>query len=175
MVEKKNKTKGKDLRSLLLTKLSVLLDVEHQLVKTLPKLSKAATDKDLKAGLTAHLEETKGHVRRLEKIFSIMGEKPEKSMKSAGIRGIIEDGSWVIKNVKPKEALDANLIAAASYAEHYEMAGYMAAKVWAQILGLSDVSKILGETLKEEQSADESMTSAGEARIFKRAAVEEEK
>ncbi|MES2223580.1 MAG: DUF892 family protein [Patescibacteria group bacterium] len=158
-------TKPKDLQALLITKLSVLLDIEQELIKALPKLAKAATDKDLKNGFTTHLEETKGHAKRLEQIFTLLGAKPERSMKSAGIRGIIEDGGWVIKNVKPKEALDANLIAAASYAEHYEMAGYMSALIWAEELGFSEVSELLEANLKEEVMADEKLVKLGTEKI----------
>ncbi|MDB5204331.1 MAG: ferritin-like protein [Candidatus Taylorbacteria bacterium] len=159
------KSKQKDLSALLVTKLSVLLDIEEQLIKALPKLAKAATDKELKDGFTTHLDETKGHVKRLERAFTLLNTKPERGMKSAGIRGIIEDGGWVIKNVKPKEALDTNLIAAASYAEHYEMAGYMAALIWAEELGLSEVAELLEANLKEEVAADEKLAKLGTEKI----------
>ncbi len=146
--------------------MSVLLDIEKELVKALPKLAKAAKDKELKAGFTSHLEETKGHIKRLLDAFEDLGEKPEKSMKSAGIRGIIEDGNWVVKNVKPSEALDANLIAAASYAEHYEMAGYTAAKEWARLMGHDRVVELLDANLSEEILADQKMSDLGKERIF---------
>ncbi len=170
------KTRSKkemSLHDLLVQKLSVLLDIENQLVKALPKMAKAASDPDLSAGFEAHLVETKGHVRRLEESFRRLGAKPDKSLRSAGIRGIVEDGAWVIKNVKPSEPLDANLIAAASYAEHYEMAGYTAAKAWAEILGHDDVVELLDANLSEEIMADQKMASLGEEGLFERANMAE--
>lgn len=157
--------KEKTLYDLLIAKLSVLLDVEKTLVKALPKLAKAATDPDLKEGFKMHLAETKEHVSRLEEAFTALDARPQRGMKSAAIRGIVEDGEWVMKNVRPKESLDANLIAAASYAEHYEMAGYMAAIEWSNILGHSQVVDLLNETLKEEVAADEKMSALGKKKI----------
>ncbi len=163
MATKKND--GMTLHDLLLQKLSVLYDVEKQLVKTLPKLAKAATDKELVDGFKVHFEETENHVKRLEQIFEMLDAKPKSSLKSAGIRGIVEDGAWVIKNVEPDEALDANLIAAASYAEHYEMAGYKAAIAWATEMGHEDVVELLSETLEEEVAADEKLAMLAKDKI----------
>jgi ferritin-like metal-binding protein YciE len=166
---KGKKQKGKTLHDLLLAKLSALYDVEKELVKALPKMAKAATDKDLSAGFKSHLEETKDHVKRLEEAFNHLDAAPQKTMKSFGIRGIIKDGDWVIKNVRPKEALDANLIAAASYAEHYEMAGYTAAKEWARMMGHDRVVELLDANLSEEIMADQKMADLGEEGIFENA------
>jgi ferritin-like metal-binding protein YciE len=166
--------KEKNLHDLFIAKLSVLLDIEKMLLKALPKLAKAATDSDLKDGFKDHLEETKEHVYRLEQVFNALDTKPQRSIKSAGIRGIIEDGEWVIKNVKPKGALDANLIAVASYAEHYEMAGYMAAIEWATTLEYNEVADVLKETLKEEMAADEKLTQLGRDKINLNAVQENE-
>jgi ferritin-like metal-binding protein YciE len=162
----KESGRGKNLEGLLITKLSVLLDIEKELIKALPKLAKAATDKDLSQGFKMHLEETKGHAKRVEEALRHLGAKPERGMSSAGIRGIVEDGAWVIKNVKPKEARDANLIAAASYAEHYEMAGYVAAREWAKLLGHTRVAELLDQNLQEEVAADKKMSELGKEGIF---------
>jgi ferritin-like metal-binding protein YciE len=166
----KNKTsKEKSLYDLLLVKMSALYDIEKQLVKALPKLAKAASDEELSKGFQDHLMETENHVRRLEDAFNDLGEKPDKKMKSAGIKGIIEDGGWVIKNIKPETSLDANLIAAASYAEHYEMAGYKAAITWAERLGLEKVFELLQATLQEEIAADEKLAGLAASKIDDRA------
>jgi ferritin-like metal-binding protein YciE len=150
-----------NLKDLLVTKLCVLYDVEHALVKALPKMAKAATNSELKKGFNDHLTETKNHVTRLEKAFSILDVPPKKT-KSEAIRGIIEDGEWVIKNVKPENALDANLARAAQYAEHYEIAGYFAAISWAKELGEDQVADLLEETLEEEKKGDKTLNEVGE-------------
>ena len=156
------------LRDLLVIKLRALYDIEQELVKALPKLAKAATDSDLKEGFTAHLSETKNHVRRLEDAFVELGEKPKKE-KSEGIRGIAKDAEWIIKNIKDKKVLDAALIAGASYAEHYEMAGYMAAVEWARTLGEDEIALLLEETLGEEIAADHKLAALGKEKINERA------
>lgn len=150
------KTKTPNLKDLLIQKLQALYDIEQELVKALPKLAKAATDSELKKAFSDHLKETKNHAKRLEEAFGILGIRPKK-LKCEGIRGIAEDAAWVIKNVKGEEALDTNLAAAARYAEHYEMAGYLAAKGWAEALDESYIEELLTSTLEEEENADEAL------------------
>jgi ferritin-like metal-binding protein YciE len=152
--------KNLDLNDLLIQKLSALYDIENHLVKALPKMAKAATDQALKEGFRNHLTETRTHVHRLEKAFKVLGEKPKK-LKAEAIRGLVKDGEWVIKNVKPEAALDSNLVRAAQYVEHYEMAGYMGAIAWANILGEKEVRDILEETLTEEQNTDRKLMILG--------------
>jgi ferritin-like metal-binding protein YciE len=150
-----------DLNDLLVQKINALYDIENELVKALPKMAKAASNKDLKKGFTDHLAETKNHVRRLEQIHKLLGVRPKK-LKAEGIRGLIKDGEWVMKNVKPKEAMDANLVRAAQYVEHYEMAGYMGAIDWASTLGELEVANLLTRTIEEEIAADQKLSKIGD-------------
>jgi ferritin-like metal-binding protein YciE len=152
--------KNSNLKDLLINKLKVLYDVESELVKALPKMVKASSDPELREGFNGHLAETKNHVQRLEKIFSILEEKPAK-LKSEAIRGLIADTEWVIKNVKPENAKDANLARAAQYVEHYEMAGYIGAMSWAQELGQNEIASLMSETYEEEKSGDEALEKVG--------------
>lgn len=148
--------KNNNLADLFVTKLKALYDIESQLVKALPKMAKKATDSKLAESFKKHLAETKVHAQRLEKIFRMLGLKPQKT-KVEAIRGLIKDGEWVMKNVNPDEARDANLIAAGQYVEHYEMAGYGSAREWAEMLGETDAAKLLSQTLEEEKAADEKL------------------
>lgn len=150
-------------RQLLIMKLQALFDIENEIVKALPKLAKKAEDGELKMAFEEHLEETKRHVDRLVKAFEYLGEKPKK-LKSEGIRGLVEDGEWIAKNI-PQPALDANLIAAAQYVEHYEMAGYGTASEWAEILGEQEIKSLLEETLEEEKAADEKLNDLAKSKI----------
>jgi ferritin-like metal-binding protein YciE len=141
-------------------KIQSLYDVEKQLEKALPKMAKASTDPELAEGFLAHLEETKGHSERLELIFEMLDASPKKT-KSEGIRGIIEDGSWIIEEATaPDEIRDSMIAGAARYAEHYEMAGYMNAIEEAKLLGLTEVVELLSATLKEEENADKILAGA---------------
>jgi ferritin-like metal-binding protein YciE len=155
------------LTDLLLLKLQALYDTEHELVKALPKMAKAAYDEELTAGFRTHLEETKEHVRRLDEAFQLLSEDPKK-IKGEAIRGLVEDGEWVIKNIKSSAARDAALIGAASYVEHYEIAGYTIAREWALFLGETEIVSLLEETLAEEQHADAILSALGKTKINER-------
>ncbi len=161
------------LPELFLLKIKALYDIESQLIKALPKMAKNSADPQLKAGFKEHLEETKQHAKRLEQIFATLKMKPQKT-KVEAIAGLIKDAEWLIKNVKGKQALDASLIAAAQYVEHYEMAGYGTAKEWALLLGNERAAELLEETLAEEKGADEKLNSLAKSKINKLAMPVEE-
>jgi ferritin-like metal-binding protein YciE len=123
-------------------------------VKALPKMAKAATSEDLRAGFEEHLEQTKGHVQRLETIFQQLGESP-KAKKCKGMKGLIEEESEAIEE-HDGAVLDAALIGAAQRVEHYEMASYGTVIAFAEELGESKHVSLLNETLAEEKAADDS-------------------
>jgi ferritin-like metal-binding protein YciE len=150
----------KKLSDLFIIKLNTLYDIEHVLVKALPTIAKATTNKELRDGLVIHAEETKEQIRRLEGIYKMIGVKTSK-LKSEGIRGIVEDCTWVINAIPLKDARDAHLVRALQYAEHYEIAGYIGAIAWAHTLGEIDIAAMLNETLQEEKAADEKLASIG--------------
>jgi len=144
------------LKDLYIDELKDLYSAENQLVKALPKMAKAATSPDLRAGFEEHLEQTKGHVQRLETIFQQLGESP-KGKKCKGMEGLIEEGSEAIEEYDG-ELLDAALIGAAQRVEHYEMAGYGTVSAFAKVLGESEHVTLLDETLEEEKETDEKLT-----------------
>lgn len=153
-----------NLHSLFILKLQSLYDMEQELTKILPKLAKAATNRELRAAFTEHHKETENQVKRLERAFKHLDESPKKE-KVEGIRGIAEDGSWVMKHIKDDAARDAALIGAAQYAEHYEIAGYGTACEWARLMGHDEVAELLEENLAEEEAANEKLTTLAESGI----------
>jgi ferritin-like metal-binding protein YciE len=161
--------KTENLRDLLALKVNALRDVEEQILAALPAMIEKATDEDLKASLRDHFEETRLHAKRLEDALDELGEEKSK-IKSDGIRGIVKDAEWSMKHAATPEALDAAIIASASYVEHYEIAGYTAAIAWADTLGLDAVSEILSETLKEEHHADAVLQESAHSKVNQRAA-----
>jgi ferritin-like metal-binding protein YciE len=163
-----------NLHELFILKLQSLYDVEQELTKVLPKLVKHSSNQELKTAFREHLKETEGHVRRLEKAFKIL-DVTRKKEKVEGIRGIAEDGSWVMKHVKDDAARDAAIIAAAQYAEHYEIAGYGTAAEWADLMGHDEVADLLKETLAEEEAANEKLSSLAEGGINEEANDMEER
>jgi len=162
--------KVESLRELLVHELEDLYDAESQLVKALPKMAKAATFPQLRQGFELHLEQTKGHVNRLEKAFQMLGEGAT-AKKCKGMAGLLREGNDIIKDTEADEATrDAGLIAAAQRVEHYEIAAYGTARTYAQTLGESDVANLLQTTLEEEAQTDKKLTSLAETRVNPEAA-----
>ena len=145
---------------------------EKQLTKALPKLAKAAQNKELKKAFTDHLKETEGHVERLEKAFDMIG-KPAKGKKCDAILGIIEEGKEVIEEVDDDQVLDAGLVASGQAAEHYEIARYGTLKAWADELGLEEAVPLLQATLTEEEETDRTLTELAEKVVNQKAEAAE--
>ena len=145
------------LKDLYIDELKDLYNAENQLVKALPKLARAAASDELRQGFEEHLEQTKGHVERLEKIFQMLDESP-KGKKCKGMEGLIVEGSEVMEEDYEGSLLDAALIGAAQRVEHYEIAGYGTARSFAESLGQTDHVSLLNETLEEEKETDQKLT-----------------
>jgi ferritin-like metal-binding protein YciE len=145
------------LQQLYVEQLKDLYNAETQLLKALPKMARAAKSEALREGFAQHLEQTRGHVQRLEQIFEAMRENP-KGRKCAGMQGLVEEGEQVIEENTDSTALDAGLIAAAQRVEHYEIAGYGSVRTFAELLGESAAVDLLEETLNEEKETDERLT-----------------
>ncbi len=151
------KQKSTGLLKLFQDQLQDVYYVEKQLVKALPKMAKAATNAELRTAFEEHLEETKGQVTRLEKVFDELGI-PAKAKKCPAIEGILEEGNEIMDEFSDDPALDAGLIDAAQKVEHYEIATYGSLCAWAELLELDTVKELLGENLEEEKAADESLS-----------------
>jgi ferritin-like metal-binding protein YciE len=148
---------SKGLKELYIDELKDLYSAENQLVKALPKMAKAASSDELRKGFQEHLEQTKGHVQRLEQIFELLDESP-KGKKCKGMEGLIAEGSEVTEEDFEGAVLDAGLIGAAQRVEHYEIAAYGTARAFAEELGETEHVSLLSETLKEEEETDEKLT-----------------
>jgi ferritin-like metal-binding protein YciE len=149
--------KFSSLNDLYIEQLKDLHSAETQLTKALPKMAKAASNPELKAAFTEHLEETKEQLVRLNKI----GEKLSKPLTGhtcAAMKGLIAEGSEWMEEDAQAEVMDAGLIAAAQRVEHYEMAGYGTVHNFAQLLGEEDAAELLAETLQEEKATDKKLT-----------------
>jgi ferritin-like metal-binding protein YciE len=149
------------LKELYIDELKDLYNAENQLVKALPKMAKAASSDELRQGFEKHLEQTKGHVQRLEKIFQALGENP-KGKTCKGMQGLIEEGSEATEEDYEGSVMDAALIGAAQRVEHYEIAGYGTVRSMAETLGEDDHVSLLEHTLEEEKETDEKLTELAE-------------
>ncbi len=149
------------LKELYIDELRDLYDAENKLVKALPKLAKAASSDQLRSGFEEHLEQTKGHVSRLEEIFEALDEKAT-GKKCAGMAGLIKEGEEIMDEDFNEEVMDAALISAAQRVEHYEIAAYGCVSTWAQLLGESEAGALLEKTLEEEKETDQKLTELAE-------------
>lgn len=158
-----------ELHNLFVHTLKDVYYAENAITKALPKMSKAARSKSLKAAFELHLEETQGQIARLEQVFEAIDEKAA-GVPCEAIKGILKEGDEVADEFKGSAALDAALIAAAQAVEHYEIARYGALRTWAEELGLTDVAELLQETLSEEEATDQALSELAEAEVNAEAA-----
>ncbi len=148
------------IRELLMEEMRDLYDAEKQLVKALPKLAKTATNDELREAFENHLEQTRGHVERLEQAFELLDGKA-RSKSCAAMKGLIEEGKETMQEDLSGALMDSAIICAAQKVEHYEIAGYGTVSAWARSLGLDQVAELLEATLSEEKEADEKLTRVG--------------
>ena len=120
-------------------------------------MAEKAQSEELKQALTEHLEETKGQVKRLDKVFQLIGSKAE-GKECPALKGLVQETEEFISEAKNPDVLDAGLIGCAQAVEHYEIARYGTLKAWAEQLKLEDAAELLEETLEEEKEADEKLT-----------------
>lgn len=145
------------LKELYVDELRDLFSAENQLTKALPKMAKAATSDELRQGFEEHLEQTKGHVERLQQIFEMLDEKAT-GKKCLGMEGLVKEGAEVMGEDFEEAVMDAALISAAQRVEHYEIAGYGTVIAFAELLGEQEQASLLKETLEEEKETDEKLT-----------------
>lgn len=146
-----------NLADLLVSELKDLYSAETQLVKTLPRFARIASHEELQSGLTEHVQQTKDHVARIERVMEILGHSPQGRTCKA-MQGLIAETDDTLSENAGPAVKDAALIAAAQKIEHYEIAGYGSARTFAELLGQEEVAEILQQTLDEEGEADRLLT-----------------
>ena len=149
------------LQDLYVDHLRDLYDAENQLIKALPKMAEESNSDELREGFEEHLEQTRGHVQRLEQIFERLGEKP-KGKKCKAMEGLIKEGSETLEEDMQEDTKDAGIIAAAQRVEHYEMAAYGTVRTWADLLRRDEDVNLLEQTLEEEKETDQKLTQLAE-------------
>ena len=155
---------------LFLEQIEDLYDAEKRLVKALPKMAEASSSDQLRRAFEMHLEQTKGQVERLDRIFGELGKKA-KGETCEAMKGLIEEGEDTISNIQEPNLRDAGLIAAANRVEHYEIAAYGSAKAFAQMLGRTQAVSLLEQTLEEEKQADQKLTRLAETMVNQKASL----
>ncbi len=146
-----------DLRTLYVTNLKKALDMEQKITDALPKMIEKSTDRELSDAFRTHLEETRGHVAKVESLLRKATGKAETETCKV-INGLTTEASDTIKDVKDPTVRDVALIGAAQEVEHHEIAIYGTLRTWANILGETDDVNILNSILVEEENTDEILT-----------------
>ena len=154
------------LQDLFVHGLQDLYSAEQQLVEALPQMISAASADELRTALSEHLEQTRGHVSRLEDLLPTVGAAGS-AEKCEGMEGLLREGQKVIKGQGDPMVKDAALIAAAQKVEHYEIAGYGTVAALADILDLDDAKDTLGQILDEEETADKLLTKIATGGMFR--------
>ena len=153
------------LNDVLAEQIGDLQSAEQQLVAALPQMASSASNGELRDAFEQHLEETRGHVQRLEQVAQHLGTTvPQEECK--GMKGLIAEGEEILKATGDPNAKDAALIAAAQRVEHYEIAAYGTARTLARQLDLTDAAQLLDETLEEESNADSLLTKLATGGMF---------
>lgn len=148
----------KTLEDLFIHELSDVYSAEKQISRALPKMARAATDKQLVAAFKLHLEETRGQIERIDQLVEITDGVKIKRMKCHALEGLVEEAQEIIDSVEAGPVRDAGLIGAAQKVEHYEIATYGTLSALATKLGYKEAAQLLNETLQEEKDTDDKLT-----------------
>lgn len=158
------------LEDLLHHELKDLYSAEKQLIKALPRMARAADNAELRKGFELHLEQTRGHVARLEQVAEVLDQRLG-GHRCKAMEGLIDEGAELISEEANEDVRDAGLIGAAQRVEHYEIAGYGAARTLAAKLGFSAAADLLQQTLDEERETDEKLTELARSMVNEAAAA----
>ena len=161
------------LEKLYISELRDLYSAENQLLKALPKMAKGASSPELKDAFEKHLEQTRGHVERLEQLFEQLDESP-KGKTCKAMKGLIGEGSEILDEDGEESVLDAGIIVAAQKVEHYEIASYGSVRTFANLLGQDEAAELLQSTLDEESEANELLNQLAESVVNQDALTEAE-
>jgi ferritin-like metal-binding protein YciE len=161
-------TLSKSFDTLFLDTLKDIYYAEKKILKALPKMTKEADSEKLASAFELHRVETENQIERLEKVFEILGKRPQGKICPA-IDGILEEGEEIIEDYQESSALDAGLISAAQAVEHYEISRYVTLKRWAHILGMNEIANLLDQNLSEEIKTDGLLTRLADSLVNNKA------
>lgn len=147
---------AKTMQDLLIEELRDIYHAEKQIARSLPKLAKAVSNETLRQAMQQHVEETKGQIDRLEKVFEHLDTRT-RGKRCEAMEGLLDEAQEILEMGLAPEVQDAALIAAAQKVEHYEIASYGTLHAYASACGLKEVAQLLEETLNEEKTTDKKL------------------
>jgi len=161
------------LEKVMVEELRDILDAEKQVLRSLPKMARAATGGELRMMFEEHRQQTTGQLERLNRAFGLIGSAA-RGKKCKGMQALIEEAQEMMAEVEAGPVRDAVLIASAQKVEHYEMAAYGTLRTWAARLGYGEVAELLEQTLEQEKLTDGRLTGVAETLANPEAAGEVE-
>jgi len=172
METKNGKMQNSEFHEFFVDELKDIYWAEQHLAKALPKLQKASTSKELAMGFEKHTKETQEHIKKVEKVFELLGEKAE-TKKCDAMDGLLKEADSIIDDTeKDTFTRDAGLILAAQKVEHYEIATYGTLRIFARHMNNTDVEKLLEEILQNEKDTDVALTKIAEGSVNEKATNE---
>jgi ferritin-like metal-binding protein YciE len=160
---------NRTLETLMLDTLKDIYNAEKQILRSLPKMAKAARSEGLRKALEKHREETEGQIERLEKVFESMDRAP-RGKSCEAMQGLVAEGQEIMEDFAGSDALDAGLVAASQAIEHYEISRYGTLRSWARQLGMEEAARLFEQNLEEEKRTDELLTKLAEEEANRKAA-----
>jgi ferritin-like metal-binding protein YciE len=151
------------------TGLAEIYDAEQQLVEALPKLAQACSSPQLRQAFEQHLQETRGHVQRLEQVYSKLGLRPERITNTI-LQAMTQDAEKKIRMIEASPVRDAALTVCGNKVEHFEIGSYGSLRSFAELMGQKEIIPLLEQTLQEEKKADQLLTQIGESEVNPQAA-----
>ncbi len=172
MEKRSKKVDSSDFREFFIDQLKDIYWAEKHLHQALPKLRKASTSEELAAAFEQHTKDTEWQIELVEKVFGLMGEKPQ-AKKCDAMEGLLKEAQSVIDDTeKDSFTRDAGLILAAQKAEHYEIASYGTLRIFAGHMGEKEVRRHLEKILENEKQTDVNLTKIAENHINQLASEE---
>ncbi len=151
----------KTMNEFFLAELQRLYGEEKRLVGLLPTLGKAATSNELRSMLTDSATQTKAQLKRLEEVFTDLGQKPT-AKACPRVEGLCTECETIASLKGDPHVRDVAIIATSQHVLHDEIAGYGCARSWARILGQGNAAALLQTTLEEKKQFDTRFTQAAE-------------
>jgi len=161
-----------ELQKLFLTELADRCDAEKQLVEAMPAWAALAKSKDLRTLINFHLEQTEGHVEKLDKVFSLFGGQPA-TKKCEATAGLLKEAVEIVEAFKESTAIDAALISITQKIAHYEIASYGCLREWATLLGNKEAASLLKQVLEQEDGMNHSLIALAQFQANRRAIGED--
>lgn len=146
-----------DLQALYVHKLQDIYSAEQQALDLMEQSVGLAQTPELRQGIRLHIDQTRQQIRRLDRIFGQLGEPPGGET-CEGMSGLVQEAQKLMGQPASPEVLEAGLIACRQAVEHYEIAGYGTARIYAELLGNQEAARLLDQTLEEEKATDEKLS-----------------